>query len=74
MWFVNLVRSQTAEYKPQEHACKDREGNIITDERKILQRWKEYFHELLNNDSEINLDDIHYYSADQISKAHLKMK
>lgn len=30
----------------------DRNGNVLTNEGSVLQRWKEYFEELMNNENE----------------------
>lgn len=30
----------------------DRNGNVLTKEGSVLQRWKEYFEELMNNENE----------------------
>ena len=31
---------------------KDRDGNVLTDARSVMGRWKEYFEELMNEKSE----------------------
>ncbi|CAD7079910.1 unnamed protein product [Hermetia illucens] len=36
-------------YAPQCSSCRDKEGNLISDKMGILERWVEYFDELLNN-------------------------
>jgi hypothetical protein len=35
-------------YKPRIGTCKDKMRNLVTGERKILQRWTKHFVELLN--------------------------
>jgi hypothetical protein len=45
---VNALRT---EYKPHTTSCLDREGNILCDRTRVLQRWVEYFDELLNEGS-----------------------
>jgi hypothetical protein len=36
-------------YQPKEVGCKDKKGEIIGEQEKILQRWSENFHEQLND-------------------------
>jgi len=42
---VNVIRKG---YKPRIGTCKDKMGNLVMGERKVLQRWAEHFDELLN--------------------------
>jgi hypothetical protein len=42
---VNIIRNG---YKPRKVMCKDKKGNLITEKKKVLQRWTEHFDELLN--------------------------
>jgi hypothetical protein len=40
--------------------CKDKDGKILSDERQILERWQQYFKELLNSKTtRINSINIH---------------
>jgi hypothetical protein len=40
--------------------CKDKDGKILSDERQILERWQQYFKELLNFETaRINSINIH---------------
>jgi hypothetical protein len=32
--------------------CKDKDGNILSEKKQILERWQQYFKELLNPESE----------------------
>ena len=48
--FYQGVNKQRKGYVPQTSACKDKNGNLITEEQKALDRWQEYFEELLNGD------------------------
>ena len=32
--------------------CKDKDGNILSETKQILERWQQYFKELLNPESE----------------------
>jgi hypothetical protein len=42
---VNIIRNG---YKPRTVMCKDKKGNLVTEKKKVLQRWAEHFDELLN--------------------------
>jgi hypothetical protein len=42
---VNIIRKG---YKPRIRMCKDKMGNLVTEKKKVLQRWAEQFDELLN--------------------------
>ena len=41
---VNVIRKGN---KLRIGMCKDKKGNLVTEKRKVLQRWVEYFDELL---------------------------
>jgi len=42
---VNIIRKG---YKPRIEMCNDKKGNLVTENKKALQRWAEHFDELLN--------------------------
>jgi len=42
---VNIIRK---DYKPRIGMCNDKKGNLVTEKKKVLQRWAEHFDELLN--------------------------
>jgi hypothetical protein len=42
---VNIIRNG---YKPRTVMCKDKKGNLVTEKKKVLQRWAEHFDELMN--------------------------
>jgi hypothetical protein len=42
---INRLRK---DFKPRLTICKSKNGDIITEKDGILNRWKDYFHELLN--------------------------
>jgi len=42
---VNIIRKG---YKPRIGMCKDKKGNLVHEEKKVLQRWAEHFDELSN--------------------------
>jgi hypothetical protein len=44
---VNSLRSG---YRPFTTSCLDKDGNLLCDKTRVLQRWVEYFDELLNGD------------------------
>ena len=53
---------------------KDEEGNIQTQREDILRRWKEYFENLLNEESECSLEEIEVVEGpiDQITEGEVK--
>lgn len=48
------IKKQTSRYQARLTICKDKDGNNISERGKILNRWKEYFDETLNNQTELN--------------------
>jgi len=32
--------------------CRDKDGNILSEKKKILEKWQKYFKELLNSETE----------------------
>lgn len=48
--FYRAIDKMKKNFQPKIFACKNKEGNMITEEQMVLQRWHEYFEEMLNND------------------------
>lgn len=48
--FYQAVRVMGKGFQPRTNICKDRDGNALLEEEKILNRWAEYFEELSNGD------------------------
>ncbi|KAJ3644059.1 hypothetical protein Zmor_026733 [Zophobas morio] len=46
--FYQGVKKEKRGYQPRVIYCKDKDGNLIGDERARIKRWAEYFEELLN--------------------------
>lgn len=44
----NEIRSINRSYQPKLNICKDKDGKLIAEDRLILNRWAEYFEEILN--------------------------
>ena len=44
-------------FQPRAVFFKDKNGNFVSDKNKMLQRWQEYFYELLNKNNEVNRED-----------------
>jgi hypothetical protein len=57
--FIAVNKIKTG-YIPRLGGCKDKAGNIITEEKKMIERWAEYFQELLSKDegNENESDDL----------------
>lgn len=62
--FYKNIASERNGYQPRTNMCKDKENQIITEEEKIMCRWKQYFEELLNCEQIINQECEEVYSAD----------
>lgn len=48
--FYQGVNKQRKGHQPITSTCNDKNGNLITEEQKVLDRWKEFLEELLNGD------------------------
>jgi plasmid replication initiation protein len=46
--FYEAVKLTRKDFKPRAIACKHKDGTVINDKAKILSRWAEHFHMLLN--------------------------
>ena len=59
----------------QVRVIKDREGNVLTDARRVMGRWKEYFEELMNveNEREARVEEVTIvdHKVAQISKSEV---
>lgn len=44
------IKKATDPYKRRETLIKDKDGNIITNEERVSERWAEYFADLLNSE------------------------
>ncbi|XP_058463637.1 uncharacterized protein LOC131437952 [Malaya genurostris] len=60
--FYEKVNRSRRGYTPQAEMCRDTSGNLLTNEREVIDRWKQYYDEHLNgeaqdteNDTGINL-------------------
>ncbi|EJU6350860.1 endonuclease/exonuclease/phosphatase family protein, partial [Salmonella enterica] len=49
--FYQKVNMQRKCFSPTSSSCKDKDGNLITDQQKVLKRWEEFFTELLNGNN-----------------------
>jgi len=49
---VNIIRKG---YKPMIGMCKDKKGNLVTEKKKVLQRWAEPFDKLLVMEMKIEI-------------------
>ncbi|CAH0722451.1 unnamed protein product, partial [Brenthis ino] len=47
--FYNQVNRGRKEFKPRTTACRSKNGQLLNDKDEIVQRWAEYFRELLNS-------------------------
>jgi hypothetical protein len=49
--FYQIINNIRKEFKARISICKDKEGEITGEKKKILQRWVEHFDEMLNSDA-----------------------
>jgi len=49
--FYEKVNRSRRGYVPQADSCRDVEGNLITDESEVVERWRQHFDEHLNGDT-----------------------
>ncbi|XP_055585265.1 uncharacterized protein LOC129738102 [Uranotaenia lowii] len=43
-----IFNSSRKDFVPQAEKCRDKDGGILTDNREVIKRWKQYFNEHLN--------------------------
>lgn len=55
--FYQRVKEERKGFQPKAVFCRDRNGNFIGDKQAILDRWAEYFRELLTSDRISDLSD-----------------
>ncbi|XP_051786647.1 uncharacterized protein LOC127528918 [Erpetoichthys calabaricus] len=69
-------RDQAGKDVQQVRVIKDKDGNILTSEERVLSRWKEYFERLMNgeNEREKRLDDVEIMNQEvqRISKEEVR--
>jgi hypothetical protein len=51
--FYRAIRNMRKERETSIKFIKDKPGNLLTTERKILERWRQYFQELYGGEEEI---------------------
>ena len=49
---------------PKLNACKDKNGRILGEENKIIERWTQHYQEKLNLQAEIQTERIQYLTAE----------
>lgn len=54
--FYQSVAGIRRGYKPAVTCCRDKEGNLVTNQSEILRRWAQYFDELLNDQQQQQLE------------------
>jgi hypothetical protein len=50
--FFESVRNIKRGFQPRTNLCRDKKGNLVTGEQQALERWTEYFKDLLCNSPE----------------------
>lgn len=76
-------------FAPSTTACKTRDGEIISSKEKVMERWKQYFEELLNTNAmgqeamdprlerrreELELETVESPSMEDVTKVISKLK
>lgn len=84
--FYKSVNKQRKGHVPITSTCKDKSGNLITEKQKVLNRWQEFFEELLNGDCDRltpqtrnsldfdNIDDVPPPTLEEVQKAIHSLK
>jgi hypothetical protein len=55
-------------FQPRSNGCRNKDGEIIREEGKILQRWEEYFKELLGTEKEYEDEEIKEKGMEKIKR------
>lgn len=50
--FYQDVKKMGKGFQPKLFICKDKEGNLLSEEKQIMDRWVEHYEDLLNKDTE----------------------
>jgi hypothetical protein len=67
--FYKDVRNLSNQPSAMTLVCKDKDGNILSERKQILERWQQYFKELLNPEIErINSIEIHGNSINNLEQ------
>uniref|UniRef100_A0A8D8XYL8 Craniofacial development protein 2 n=1 Tax=Cacopsylla melanoneura TaxID=428564 RepID=A0A8D8XYL8_9HEMI len=82
--FYAAVNRMTKKFQPKINACRNTNGDIITDEEVVLKRWEQHFKELLNeeqseptsrtNEQILEDDNVNIPTISEIRKSIMKMK
>uniref|UniRef100_A0A8D8LL21 Craniofacial development protein 2 n=3 Tax=Cacopsylla melanoneura TaxID=428564 RepID=A0A8D8LL21_9HEMI len=51
--FYAAIKKIKKTFQPKADMCKDKDGALITEEDKVLERWKEHFSDLLNTEENV---------------------
>lgn len=55
--FYKTVNAQWKVFKPRTNTCRGNDGNLITNEEEILERWSNHFSSLLRSTQNVALED-----------------
>ena len=61
--FYKSIKDNVQTFRPKLTACKDEEGNLLTEKHKIVSRWKEYFKQQLYRD-DTEPEVMEYFTAE----------
>lgn len=48
--FYEKLNRSRKDFVPQAHLCRDCDGNLLTNERVVVKRWRQHYDEHLNGD------------------------
>ena len=51
--YFKFVKEIKTGFQPRVNLCLDKNGNLISEEEKVLKRWKEFFSDLLNRENSV---------------------
>ena len=69
----SMAKNYRAEKKDTACTIKDKEGNIITEPERVMERWKEYFKELLNVEEEEIGGPVEYFQDINTEEIFMKI-
>ena len=61
--FYKKVKGTQPDFNPKLNICKDKNGEVLTENGKVMERWREYFNDIFTRNAE-QIEPIIYYTVE----------